>query len=250
MTSSRSDARSKLLVTGADGLVGRILLDALADTFEVVGCDVAGPFTADVLPLDIRDEDAVTRLFAEVQPEYVVHLAGNAEVKAPWASVLHDNIAGTHSVFQAALASAVKRIVFASSNHVTGAYEGFPPKLHLEQDPRKITVSSPLRPDSLYGVGKVFGEALARYYFERFGLEAVCLRIGSVLADDDPAQSARLRKTWLSHRDLVQLVRRSLLADVKFGIYYGVSNNTGAFWSLANARAELGYVPEDDGSQL
>ena len=154
MTSSRSDARSKLLVTGADGLVGRILLDALADTFEVVGCDVAGPFTADVLPLDVRDEDAVTRLFAAVRPEYVVHLAGNAEVKAPWASVLHDNIAGTHSVFQATLASAVKRIVFASSNHVTGAYEGFPPKLHREQDPRKITVNSPLRPDSLYGSAK------------------------------------------------------------------------------------------------
>ena len=118
--------------------------------------------------------------------------------------------------------------------------KAFRQSLHREQDPRKITVNSPLRPDSLYGVGKIFGEALARYYFERFGLEAVCLRIGSVLADDDPAQSARLRKTWLSHRDLVQLVRRSLLADVKFGIYYGVSNNTGAFWSLANARAELG----------
>ena len=241
--------RAKLLVTGANGLVGRVLLGALETDFDVLGCDVAGPFTADVVQLDIRDAGAVIRLFAEVKPEYVVHLAGNAAVEAPWASVLHDNIAGTYNVFEAARVAAVNRVVFASSNHVTGAYEGFPPSLHQEPNPRKITVDDPLRPDSLYGVGKVFGEALARYYRERFGLAAVCLRIGSVLADDTPRE-ARYRKTWLSHRDLVQLVRRSLLADVKFGVYYGISANTGAFWDVSNARADLGYAPEDDGSRL
>lgn len=120
--------------------------------------------------------------------------------------------------------------------------------MHLKPEPRKITVDDSICPDSLYGVSKVFGEALARYYSERFGLEAVCLRIGSVLADDHPGQEARYRKTWLSHRDLVQLVRRSLSADVKFGIYYGISDNTGAFWSLDNAKADLGYAPQDDGS--
>lgn len=224
MTSSRS----KLLVTGANGLVGQVLSGALAGEFEVVGCDVAGPFGRDVLELDIRGEDAVTRLFAEVKAEYVVHLAGNAETEAPWESVLHDNIAGTWNVFEAARLSGVQRVVFASSNHVTGACEGFPPSLHRKQNPRKITVDDPIRPDSLYGVGKAFGEALARYYAERFGLAAICLRVGSVLQNDHP-ETTRYRKTWLSHRDLAQLVRRSLSADVNFGVYYGISDNTGAF---------------------
>lgn len=108
-------------------------------------------------------------------------------------------------------------------------------------------MDDPLRPDSLYGASKAFGEALARPYFERFGLAFICLRIGSVLADDTP-QNARYRKTWLSHRDPAQLVRRSLSAAVKFGVYYGISDNPGAFWDVANARAELGYAPEDAGS--
>lgn len=154
-------------------------MGALADVLEVAGCDVTGPFTADVLKLDIRDEHAVTHLFAEIEAEYVVHLAGSAEVEAPWDSVLNDNIAGTRNVFEAARVAGVRRVVFASSNHVTGAYEGFPPALHLKPEPRKITVDDSICPDSLYGVSKVFGEALARYYSERFGLEAVCLRIGS-----------------------------------------------------------------------
>lgn len=246
-----SSSRSRLLITGVNGRIGRILRRSLAADFEVVGCDRAGPFAEDVLKVDIRDHNSVARAFADVTPEYVVHLAGNPQVDAPWDSVLHDNIAGTRHVFGAAQQTGVRRIIFASSNHVTGAYEGFAPDLHLhlQHESLKVTVDDPVRPDSLYGVSKAFGEALARYYCARFGLEAVCLRIGSVLADDSPGQDARFRKTWLWHRDLVQLVRCSLLAKVTFGIYYGISDNKGAFWDISNARAELGYAPEDDGSR-
>ena len=77
---------------------------------------------------------------------------------------------------------------------------------------------------------------------------SICLRIGSVTKDDDPRIDPRFKSTWLSHRDLVQLVRKSLTADVKFGIYYGVSNNAKRFWDISNAEAELGYHPEDDAS--
>ena len=85
-------------------------------------------------------------------------------------------------------------------------------------------------------------------YHELHGLESVCLRIGSVLKDDDPTKNARSQSTWLSHRDLVQLVKKSLLAEVKFAIYYGVSNNRKRFWDISNAMAEIGYQPEDDAS--
>jgi NAD+ dependent glucose-6-phosphate dehydrogenase len=245
-----NSSRSKVLLTGSNGRLGRILQANLTD-FKVVGCDREGPFSAQVAEVDITDPAALERIFMQFSPDHVVHLAANPQVDAPWDSVLHDNIAGTRNVFEAARQAGVRRVVFASSNHVTGAYEGFAPNLHLhlENEPRKLTVADPLRPDSLYGVSKVFGEALARFYCARYGLEAVCLRIGSVLADDDPTHDPRHRKTWLSHRDLVQLVRRALLASVTFGVYYGISDNKGAFWDLSNARAELGYIPEDDGSR-
>jgi nucleoside-diphosphate-sugar epimerase len=131
---------------------------------------------------------------------------------------------------------------------VTGAYEGFPPSLHTKENVGMIKVSDPIRPDGFYGVSKAAGEALARMYYELHGLESICLRIGSVTRDDDPGANPRMRSTWLSHRDLIQLVRRSLQADVKFGIYYGVSNNKKRFWDISVAERDLGYHPVDDGS--
>ncbi len=243
-----SSSRSRVLITGINGRIGRILQRGL-EGFEVVGCDREGPFSAQVLEADITDERALEQVFEHFSPEYVVHLAGNPQVEAPWASVLQDNLAGTRNVFEAARRAGARRVVFASSNHVTGAYEGFAPNLHLhlEPEPRVITPTDPIRPDSLYGVSKAFGEALARFYCARFGLEAVCLRIGSVLEDDDPTKNVRHRKTWLSHRDLVHLVACALLAKVTFGVYYGISDNRGAFWDVSNALAELGYAPKDDG---
>jgi len=128
--------------------------------------------------------------------------------------VLRNNIIGTRNVYEAARQFGVTRVVFTSSNHVTGAYEGIPPTLHTRPDPKPITVHDPVSPDSYYGTGKVFGEALARQYYELHGIESVCLRIGTVLPDDDPSKDPRHRKTWLSHRDLLQLVERSLFSDV------------------------------------
>jgi dTDP-4-dehydrorhamnose reductase len=159
-----------------------------------------------------------------------------------------NNIIGTRNVYEAAKLFKVKRVVFASSNHVTGAYEGFPPSLHAQPSPALIRPQDPIRPDGNYGVSKAAGEAIARMYYELYGLESVCLRIGSVEKDDDFAKDARHQCTWLSHRDLTQLVRKSLLADVRFAVYYGVSNNKKRFWDISNAVEEIGYQPEDDAS--
>jgi hypothetical protein len=81
-------------------------------------------------------------------------------------------------------------------------------------------------------------------------MACVCLRIGSVLKVDDPTRDSRYMKTWLSHPDLIQLVRKSLRSTVTFGIYYGVSDSQGRFWDISNARAELGYDPQDDASRF
>jgi nucleoside-diphosphate-sugar epimerase len=240
----------KLLITGINGLIGTVLREGLSDSYEIFGLDLSGPFSERVLETDIGEYSRVADVFERCGPfPYVVHLAGVVEVDAEWEPVLGANIVGTRNVFEAARIFGVRRVVFASSNHVTGAYEGFSPHLHLheEHEAPLISVRDPIRPDGYYGVSKAFGEALARFYCARYGIDFVCLRIGSVRQDDDPAGDARFRKTWLSHRDLIQLVSKSLLAKVNFGIYYGISGNRGAFWDISNARWELGYQPQDDG---
>lgn len=241
-----------VLITGSSGLIGGILTKELADSFTVYGMDLrAQPGSQNGFQADIRQPEQIESVFERISPlRYVVHLAGDPRVEADWESALNNNIAGTKNVFSAAQRHGVQRVVYASSNHATGAYEGFPPSLHTRPQGVMVTIRDPVRPDGFYGVSKIAGEALARMYYELYGLESVCLRIGSVIHGNDPTQNARTRLTWLSHRDLVQLVKCSLLAPVGFGIYYGVSNNQGRFWDISNAERDLGYHPQDDASRL
>ncbi len=241
----------KLLITGSSGLIGGILWKGLADAFELYGLDRRlDAEKPSLFQADITQADEVDNVFDRIPSlAYVVHLAGDPRVDADWESAFNVNIGGTKNVYAAAQRHGVKRIVYASSNHATGAYEGCPPSIHTREDVGIITTRDPVRPDGFYGVSKVAGEAIARMYFELYGLQSVCLRIGSVIKDDDPGKNPRMRSTWLSHRDLVQLVRRSLLADVGFGIYYGVSNNRRRFWDISDAERDLGYKSEDDASQ-
>lgn len=243
--------RLRILITGINGTIGKVLRAALQDDHDLYGLDRVSPLSDRISSANVAEYEQVARVVQQFSPlDCIIHLAADASVTASWESVLVANIIGARNVFEAAREFQVRRVIFASSNHVTGAYEGFEPNLHLhtQTEPQKISTQDPIRPDSDYGVSKAFGEAVARYYCARWGVEAICLRIGAVLANDDPASNTHLRKVWLSHRDLVQLVEKSLNANVTFGIYYGVSNNRGAFWDLTNAKAELGYEPVDDAS--
>lgn len=238
----------RVLITGAQGTVGTILSNALSRSFDVITVDIVGEEHGNNFLADIAEAEQLDAVFEKAaHVDVVVHLAASSSVGSPWISVLRNNIVGTKNVYECARKRGVKKIVLGSTNHVTGAYEGIPPTLHKDDSPRQIRTSDPVRPDSDYAVSKVFGEALARYYFERYGIKSVCLRIGTVLKDDDPTDE-RARRTWLSHRDLVQLVTKSIVSDVNFGIYYGVSNNRDKFWDISDAEEQLGYQPEDDAS--
>jgi nucleoside-diphosphate-sugar epimerase len=247
--------RPRILITGVNGRIGQVLIPHLQESFTLFGLDIV-PYEGDdaIRTADITEEDEVRAVFESFSPlDYVIHLAANASLAADWRSALMTNIDGTWNVFSVASRYDVRRVVFASSNHATGGHEGVPPTLHLQADPPTIRVGDPLRPDSPYGISKITGEAIARYFYDLYGIEAVCLRIGSVLTDDDPTKDDRHRCTWLSYRDLRHLIDRALMADETFpgfGIYYGVSRNERRFWDLSNAEAELEYHPADDASVM
>ena len=241
----------RLLITGINGLIGTVLRNALQQQHTLYGLDREGEFSEQVQSADISNYQQIAPVVKQFLPlDAIIHLAGNPKVDASWESVLQANIIGTRNIFEAAREFHVPQVVYASSNHVTGAYHGFEPTLYkyTQPGPPMISPEDPIRPDSDYGLSKAFGEAVARYYFDRWGIKAICLRIGAVLKNDDPTTESQNRRIWLSHRDLVQLVEKSLTSDVTFGIYYGISNNRDAFWDISNARADLGFAPEDDGA--
>lgn len=248
-----------VLVTGYCGRIGRILMNGLASSFDLSGIDKDGVSDgASLYRANISEYGELSRVFDSLPPiKYVVHLAAQYRHHADWNDVLRNNIEGTRNVYEACRKKGgIKRIVFASSNHVTGRYEFINgsdvPNLHFQENPSQIDVNSPVRPDGYYGISKVTGEAIARYFYDKYRIESVCLRIGTVTEKPGGPSEERHLSTWLSYRDLLQLVEKSLSADRTFpgfGIYYGVSNNTRSFWSIDNARHELGYAPEDNADE-
>jgi nucleoside-diphosphate-sugar epimerase len=243
------------LITGAGGLVGQILWRALADDHDLRGIDrrrAPGIRRGDMTKLK-----SVERAFEGA--EAVVDLAGHPQVSTAWRDVRKNNIPATMNALEAARRAGVERVVFASSNHVTGMYERDEPYARIVagrtgdldhvQVPL-IRTTDPARPDSPYAVGKAFGEAAARYYSDAYGLSVICLRIGTVNGEDRPTQPREFA-TLLTHADLDRLVRCALQAppEIRFGVYYGVSANTWRFWDVANAQ-EIGWAPRDDAEQF
>ena len=243
--------KPNILITGSKGVIGTVLVGALAKKFEIYEIDIKGHSQGRYFNADISNLAKLKSVFKRL-PRLcaIIHLAVHQGSNENWESVLKTNIIGTRNIYECAKKYKVQRVIFASTNHVTGAYEGFPPKLHKQKRPKSISVNDPVRPDSYYGTSKIFGEAIARQFLELDKISSICLRIGSVTKDDNPVKYKRFARTWLSYRDLIQLVEKSLLSKVSFGIYYGVSNNTGRFWDISNAQKELGYKPKDNASKV
>lgn len=224
----------RVLLTGAAGGLGRELrprLRARCALLRVSDVAALEPARAgeEVVPAALEDAAAVHALLAGI--DSVVHLGG-ISTEQPFEAILQANIVGVYHLYEAARKHRVKRIVFASSNHVTGYYR---------QD-EVIDPTLPVRPDGHYGISKAFGENLSRFYFDRHGIETVCVRIGSSFPEP---KDRRMLATWLSFDDLERLVVASLTAPiVGHTIVYGVSDNTTCWWDNTPAR-HLGFRPQD-----
>ena len=253
--------KQRVLVTGANGQIGRAVMERLADRYALRALTRRPAEFPSVIG-DVTDLESILPAFDGI--DSVIHLAASPQVQDPWELILPNNLIGTYNVFEAARRSGVKTMIFASSNHTIGGYEvdGTPDLYRLDDD-RVYDHTVDVRPDSLYGVSKVYGEALGRYYHDTFGMRVFNLRIGSMRADDDPRSPAvavssgwlqlepaeayaRLRATWLSQHDCAELMACCLEAsDVDWAIVYGISDNPRQFWDIGHARELLGYSPRD-----
>ena len=230
----------KLVLTGAAGRLGGILrapMAAMCD--ELVSTDLAegvGALNANetFVQANLNDLDAMVDLLKGA--EMVVHFGAIGD-EAPWDDILQSNIIGAYNIWEAAHRNKLRRVVYASSIHAVG--------MHKKTD--AIGVDAPHKPDTYYGLAKCFAEDLATLYWDKNGIEAVCMRI---LSCAPAVTNSRAVGTWLSDDDMVHLVERALDTPITgYSVVYGVSNNDRSPVDNSGA-AHLGYRPKDNAEQF
>jgi uronate dehydrogenase len=229
-----------ILLTGAAGALGRHLAAALAAQgwtlrlTDIVAFPAALPPNTTFTQADLADAPAISSL--AVGCGAILHFGGTARDR-PFDEVLRPNIIGLYHIYEAARRERA-RVVLASSNHVVGFHERT----------ERIDDLAPLMPDSYYGLSKAYGELLARLYWQKHGVESVLLRIGSCAPEPWDARSLAI---WLSYADLTRLVERAVMArDVGCDVVWGTSKNSSLSWWNKDARAKLGWEPEDSSDQF
>lgn len=245
MTEMAGRVKRKVLVTGAAGGIGSVVVKALADRYDLVLADVRPLHDMhgfQVAQVDIADLEQFRPLCRGI--DTIVHLAAAADPATPWEGLLPNNLIGVYHVFQAASEAGCRRVIFASSLHVV---DGYPAEMQID-------THSPVRPSTLYGATKAWGEALGSFYADQRHLSVICLRFGWVMARHDPRITPGFQRLdiILTHDDLVRLIEASIEApdDLRFGIFHGVSNNRWQRLDISDTRRSLNYEPQDDAFEL
>lgn len=244
--------RQTVLVTGMSGLIGGATRRRLEDNYNLRALNRSLVEGVDTHQASITDFDAIRPAFDGV--DTVVHLAAIPDVYAPWEDLLNANIIGTRNVFQAAVDAGVKRVVFASSGStIANVEQDEPYKFIAEGKFDQLPQSWPIldkhaepRPWGIYGATKVWGEALARHFVDTTPISILCLRIGVVNAEDRPTQP-RHYANWCSRRDVSRMIELCVAAppQLRFDIFFVVSNNRYGYRDLSHAHNVLGFTPQD-----
>jgi len=260
--SESSQRKLRLLVTGLNGVVGRALRPALEERYELYALSrsgVEGLQAGRVFRADIADIDSLYPAFKGI--DVVLNLAADGGLSSPdgmnagWDSMLRNNIVGVYNVLEVARQSGVSRVVLASSGATVNGYERDEPyrrlvstdeNVELPETWQKIDEYAEPRPVSLYGVTKLFGEDLGRYYALTSSMSVINLRISSC-GPEDKAGPGRAQANWASYRDLRQLTIKCIEAppEVKFDIFWATSDNARGYRDNRRAKQVLGYAPED-----
>ena len=259
----------KVMITGVYGLIAGAIYNKLKshpDKYDVYGLARRRQDSERVAPdriidvpddkftlSDMQDLYQMTRAFEGM--DVVVHMAADPSGAGGWESVLKSNIIGGYHAFEACRLAGVSRIVYASSIQASSGYRAYEePYNSISQgqfdglpDPLPmVTKDMPTRPTNIYASSKVWGESVGRFYADQKGLSCICIRIGWVLGEDKPARE-NAGDIWCSQRDIVEMCECAVNApdDLRYDIFYGMSNNQYRWVDIEDARERIGYVPRD-----
>ena len=225
----------KIVLTGAGGRLGSYLRDPISKLCKnLVSTDIKkniGPLYENekFIQADLSNFDEINPIIENAT--MVCHFGAVVD-ELPFDKLLGPNYVGSYNIWESSRRHNVKRVIYSSSMHAVGMY---PKTMTLKTD-------TPHRPDSFYGLAKCFTEDLAKMYFEKNKIEAVCLRIASCA----PVNNARSLSSWLSYNDLIKLVIKSIDTPYTgYTVIYGISNNDRKNVDNSNA-SHIGYIPEDN----
>ena len=240
-------------ITGAEGRIGTLLRQGLADRYSIHAFTLA-PQEFPSTEADISDLTALTGAFDGL--DAVIHLAGDPSPAARWDSVLKNNIVGTYNVLEECRRAGVKKVVFATTNHTqNGDTMGHSPNTLDLSKHFTIRLNDAPNPTSLYGVSKLTGEQLGRYFSRQSGIQFVGLRIGAIGDVDDPRRAVGgpaedyVRAIFLSRRDCIEVFTRALEVDRDFVLAYAISNNGRRIFDLRETNENIGFYPQDDAEE-
>ena len=225
----------RVVLTGADGRIGRAILPLLPAAWDVLRTDLKG--SSEVAALDVTDPDACRRVFAGA--DAVVHLGAVPDPEASWERLLPANVLGAYHVADAAAGCGIRRLVLASSLHAVSAVP-----VHTQ-----ARTTDPPRPANLYGATKAWAEALGAWVASTTPTSVVAMRIGYFAEQrpDPGTVPAEEISAWLSPRDAAELVRASVEADgLTFFVANGISANRYRRADLSDTMQKLNYQPVDD----
>lgn len=247
-------AKPKVLVTGASGLIGRLVIDRLGDRYAFSGLSRRTVDGISSTAASITDAAAVRAACDGM--DMVLHLAAETQDYDDWDKVVATTMGGTLNMFRAAQQAGVKRVVFASAGSTMLGYQFDPASTYAQladnklqrmpADARMILHTDPPRPADFYSVGKLFGEHTGRLFSDKYGMSVLVIRVGAVLPDDRPTIVREL-PGYLSHRDLVGIIDKTLSApmSLRYDIFHAVSNNARRWRDVDHARRVLGWEPLD-----
>jgi nucleoside-diphosphate-sugar epimerase len=236
--------RERILITGPGGRVGTQIVPLLREHFALRLFDsqpVAAASDDEVIVGDIQNFDALRKACEGVHA--MLHLAAISDEADFHSKLLPVNLGGVYNAFEAARQTGMKTVVFASTGQTILNYGK---ETH-------VTTEMPARPSTVYACTKLFGEALARHYSEAHGMAIICIRLCYFRAYDDPLlriPGHEVQYDWCSPRDLTQLIVKSIESHIRFGVFFGISNNSKCHWDLSNARKLLGYGPKDNAADF
>ncbi|MEJ2010053.1 MAG: NAD(P)-dependent oxidoreductase [Acidobacteriota bacterium] len=247
--------RKKIVLIGGLGTIGRILEKGLEDTYEVLVLDIAEPVgipEANYTKADVTQLDQLLKVIPD-DAHALINLSGLPKIPSladPEAArhSIDVYVVGSYNVLLAATIKGIGKVIFASSNHVTGAYE----IRGLSLLGRKIRTDDYPLPDSAYGAMKLCGELFGYSFWKEKNISVICLRIGTVVRDElsQLRSDERSHRTILSKRDTVNIFKSAIETEIKYGVYYAVSDNPDNPWDITDTMDKLGFHPEQNSVAL